>query len=96
MAPTCRISQSQKFCFSVKKALPLIVFWENNNRFGSLTSHVINGKLGKRIGETIFSLHKKKSMKVNIVLFKVVSKRILCSFMSLFRLKKALPRMISS
>ena len=30
----------------------------------------MNGKLGKRIGETIFSLHKKKGMKVNIVLFK--------------------------
>ena len=37
-------------------------------RFGSLTSHLLNGKLGKRIGETIFSPHTKEGMKVNTTL----------------------------
>ena len=44
------------------------VFLGQNIRFASLTPHLSNGKLGKRLGETIFSLQMKEGMKVNTIL----------------------------
>ena len=55
--------------FRIKRALLSGCFFgEKNIHFGSLTSHLLNGKLGKRIGETIFSLHTKEGRKVNTTL----------------------------
>lgn len=51
-------------------------------------------KLEKRIREVIFSLQRKEGRKLNTNL--KASKRILCSFLTLFRSKKAPVRMILS
>ena len=57
--------------FPLQKALPKwTIIGEKNIRFGSLTSDLLNARLGKRLGETIFSLHTKEGMKVNTTLRK--------------------------
>ena len=60
------VSFTKNAAFWLKKALLYWTFFgEKNIRFGSLTSHLLNVKLGKRIGETIFSPRTKEGMKVN-------------------------------
>ena len=70
MAPTLLMSHLKKnLAFRLKRhCLSEWFFWEKNIRFASLTSHLSNGKLGKRIGETISSPHTKEGMEVNTTL----------------------------
>ena len=63
------VSFTKNLASRLKKALSYgKYFWEKNIRFVSLTSHLSNGKLGKRIGETISSPHTKEGMELNTTL----------------------------
>ena len=70
IAPSCLMSHLQKvLLFGLKRhRLSGHVLGKKNIRFASLTSHLLNRKLGKRIGQTIFSPQTKEGMKVNTTL----------------------------
>ena len=69
MAPFPQCRTYKKPDLRLKKAVPkLVYFREKNICFASLTSYLLDGKLGKHVAARIFSLCTKKSIKVSAVL----------------------------